>query len=196
MDVAAVLVVMCTKYLLGKGTSQGSSKFSCGSKTFFLPCVFPALLLKTKDDKFWGLLLHFNISYSVDKKDFFKKKLFSVFPSNDSSHKEWLNIIVEISVAVCILMITEAGLGLDCCPLGSVREPIPGARQGWVLSGRTSHNLFYCLCHRCERFALRSPSTEGKPCPEMPSLCSHQCNQQSPGLYKSHRDFCITQTSF
>lgn len=61
-------VVMCTKYLLGKGTSQASSKFSCGSKTFFLLCVFPALTLRTKDDTFWGLLLHFSTSYLVDKK--------------------------------------------------------------------------------------------------------------------------------
>lgn len=75
------------KYLLGKGTSQGSSKFSCGSKTSFLPCVFPALILKTKDDKFWILLLHSNISYSVDKRFFLI--LFSVFPSNDSSCKEY-----------------------------------------------------------------------------------------------------------
>lgn len=66
-----LLVLMCTKYLLGKGTSQGSSKFSYGSKTLFLPCVFPALILITKDDTFWGLLLHFSTSYLVDKKVFY-----------------------------------------------------------------------------------------------------------------------------
>lgn len=66
-----LLVVMCTKYLSGKRTSQGSSKFSRGSNTSFLPRVFCALILKTKDVKFWVLLLHFSVSYWVDKKDFF-----------------------------------------------------------------------------------------------------------------------------
>lgn len=33
-------------------------------------------------------------------------------------------------------------------------------------------------------------------CPKMPSLCSHQCNQQSSGIYKSHRKLTYNSDFF